>query len=299
MIFDKIRKAFVPKPDNFNEDLAENKIDFQKYHVDQDLIGTPEYISPEALFLGESSPSVDLWALGCIIYLFFHGVTPFKDKNKSLIFEKIEKNEYNLNDNLSEATKDIIKKLLVKNPNERLGGGSKENIQDIHALKRHKFFENIDFENLQNQQPPINMKKVIYSKIKNNSTDSVIRLQNIPPIATQSLFTDKNFNFTKHVSDQNLTMKNIDCMKEEIEILYGRNTGEKYDVNRTPFDDESKFGNPFKIVDINEECENMCNPAYLKIKEYDKIETVILEGRVYFFYRVLINFFLHKSVHDF
>lgn len=283
MVFDKSKKTFVPKPKNFNHDLAEDKIDLQKYHIDQDLIGTPEYISPEALFQGESSPSVDLWALGCIIYLFFHGVTPFKDKNNPLIFEKIRKNEFHLKEDLSEATKDIITKLLVKDPAQRLGGGSQENMQDIQALKNQKFFENIDFENLQNQQPPINMKKVIYSKIKHNSTDNILGLQINQPIAKQSLFT--NLNLNKHVSNQNLAMNKIESMKDEIEILYGRKTGENFDVNRTPFDDESGFGNPFMILDITEECEIICNHVDLKNKEKDQIDEIILEGKLSFFFR--------------
>jgi serine/threonine protein kinase len=282
MVFDKRKKAFVPKPKNFNEDLAAEKIDVQKYHLDQDLIGTSEYISPEALFQGEYSPSVDLWALGCIIYLFFHGVTPFKDKNNPLIFEKIRKNDFHVKEDLSEETKDIINKLLVKDPTQRLGGGSKENKLDIEALKNHKFFENIDFENLKNQQPPINMKKIIYSKLKqNNSTDDIIGLKNIPPISNQSLFINKNIIVNKHISNQNLAMKNIDNYKEELEILYGRNTeGGDYDINKTPFNDNVSFGNPFKIIDITEECENICHHVDFNYKETDLKDEILLEGKL-------------------
>ena len=81
--------------------------------------------------------------MGCIIYLFFHGETPFKDKTNSLIFEKIKNNDFKINQNLSENTKDIINKLLIFDPKKRLGGGSKEDNLDMNALKRHKFFENI------------------------------------------------------------------------------------------------------------------------------------------------------------
>lgn len=286
MVFEKSKKKFVPKPKNFNDDLIAEKIDIQKYHIDQDLIGTPDYISPEALFKGESSPSVDLWALGCIIYLFFHGVTPFKDKNNPLIFEKIRKNDFNIKEDLSETTKDIIIKLLVNDPNQRLGGGTKEQNLDLEALKKHKFFENIDFENLHNQHPPINMKKVIHTKIKqNNSTDDIIGLHNNIQTTKQSLFTNKNININKHISNQNLAMKNIENLREEIETLYGRNTeGGEYDINKTPFDDNVSFGNPFKIVDLTEECENICHHIDFKNKEKDQFDEILLEGKTIFYF---------------
>jgi 3-phosphoinositide dependent protein kinase-1 len=41
------------------------------------LIGTAEYISPEMIQNGKSYFSSDLWALGIMLYQFFHGITPF------------------------------------------------------------------------------------------------------------------------------------------------------------------------------------------------------------------------------
>jgi len=40
-------------------------------------------------------PECDLWALGCIIYRFMVGKTPFKEKTEYLIFENIRKNKIN------------------------------------------------------------------------------------------------------------------------------------------------------------------------------------------------------------
>ena len=110
----------------------------------------------------------------------------------------------------------------------------------------------------------------------------------------QSLFIDKelNINLNKHVSNQNLAMKNINNMKDEMEILYGRNTGENYDVNKTNFDNESGFENPFKIVDITEEYENICHNFDFKIKENNQIEDeFILEGKQNLFHLKIIKFY--------
>jgi 3-phosphoinositide dependent protein kinase-1 len=54
-----------------------------------ELIGTAEYVAPETLENKIVGIGVDLWALGCILYLFVHGTTPFKDKSNLLIFDNI------------------------------------------------------------------------------------------------------------------------------------------------------------------------------------------------------------------
>lgn len=53
------------------------------------LIGTAEYISPEMIRDGKCGIAGDLWALGCIIYQFFHGVTPFYDITDHKIMNNI------------------------------------------------------------------------------------------------------------------------------------------------------------------------------------------------------------------
>ncbi len=54
---------------------------------------------------------------------------------------------------------DLIKRLLVLNPNERLGSGSDEN-NTIEALKLHKFFEGINFTSLHLSKAPIAPKTI-------------------------------------------------------------------------------------------------------------------------------------------
>jgi serine/threonine protein kinase len=73
-----------------NESLKDNENLLYK-ELSEDLVGTAEYVSPEVLSndVNNIGPAVDLWALGCMIYLFYVGVTPFKDKTDLLIFDKI------------------------------------------------------------------------------------------------------------------------------------------------------------------------------------------------------------------
>lgn len=51
--------------------------------------------------------------------------------------------------------KDILQKLLVKEPEKRLGAGPKGSENDYEALKSHAFFKGIDFTKLHEMKPPV------------------------------------------------------------------------------------------------------------------------------------------------
>lgn len=53
------------------------------------LEGTAEYVAPELLKGELVECSVDVWALGCILYQMFVGTTPFRGPNEYLTFQNI------------------------------------------------------------------------------------------------------------------------------------------------------------------------------------------------------------------
>ena len=150
--------SLIKEQDN-NPNLENNIIQIEKYNIlllSHLFVGTPEYVSPEVLehnypLIG---PGVDIWAFGIMLYLFFTGSTPFKAKKEDETLENIKNVKYSLNNDeniIPDEAKDLISKILVKDPKQRIGYNSK----DYSEIKSHPFFNGINFENLEFQDPPI------------------------------------------------------------------------------------------------------------------------------------------------
>lgn len=60
-------------------------------------------------------------------------------------------------DSLDDDVADFISKLLVKDPRQRLGGGE----EDAKELKRHSFFDGLDWDALARKEIPAPFKPVI------------------------------------------------------------------------------------------------------------------------------------------
>ncbi|KAF3424458.1 hypothetical protein E2986_11532 [Frieseomelitta varia] len=105
--------------------------------------GTIEYMAPEVVRGGSTGHdiAVDWWSVGVLTYELLTGASPFTfegEKNSQQeISRRILKSEPPIPSYLSPITRDFIRRLLMKDPRQRLGGGP----GDAKELKEHSFFK--------------------------------------------------------------------------------------------------------------------------------------------------------------
>ncbi|KAG2668553.1 hypothetical protein I3843_15G160200 [Carya illinoinensis] len=122
------------KPENFlfdsaEEDAALKATDFGLsvfYKPGQtfcDVVGSPYYVAPEVL-RKHYGPEVDVWSAGIILYILLSGVPPFWAESEKGIFREILQGKLDFHSEpwpgISESAKDLIRKMLDRNPKKRL-----------------------------------------------------------------------------------------------------------------------------------------------------------------------------------
>lgn len=91
------------------------------------LCGTAEYMSPEMTREVGHTYSTDWWAVGILIYEMLIGITPFFNKNRLKLFQRINNSKVKFPDRnvyqieYSDEITDLVGKLLDKDPAKRLG----------------------------------------------------------------------------------------------------------------------------------------------------------------------------------
>ncbi|KAI9308753.1 kinase-like domain-containing protein [Cunninghamella echinulata] len=85
--------------------------------------GTVGYTAPEVVSDQKYSKSVDMWAIGCVLYTMLCGFPPFYDESIRELTSKVVKGQYSFLspwwDPISKSAKDLVSHLLCVDPNER------------------------------------------------------------------------------------------------------------------------------------------------------------------------------------
>uniref|UniRef100_A0A8C2FXR2 protein kinase C n=1 Tax=Cyprinus carpio TaxID=7962 RepID=A0A8C2FXR2_CYPCA len=106
--------------------------------------GTPEFLAPEVLTDTSYTRAVDWWGLGVLIYEMLVGESPFPGDDEEEVFDSIVNDEVRYPRFLSSEAIGIMRRLLRRNPERRLGYSEK----DAEDVKKQPFFRTMDWEAL-------------------------------------------------------------------------------------------------------------------------------------------------------
>ncbi|XP_030614911.1 peripheral plasma membrane protein CASK isoform X9 [Archocentrus centrarchus] len=86
-------------------------------------VGTPHFMAPEVVKREPYGKPVDVWGCGVILFILLSGCLPFYG-TKERLFEAICKGKYKMNprqwNHISESAKDLVRRMLMLDPAERI-----------------------------------------------------------------------------------------------------------------------------------------------------------------------------------
>ena len=176
--------------------------------------GSPSYAPPE-MILGTKYDGMlgDIWSCGVILYVMLCGYLPFDGINNNDLFAKILKCKVNYPKNMDKNAVDLLKNILVANPEKRY---------NLSQIKKHPFYlkgKRIFSDNLPDL---INKIKNIECNEINSDINFSISKNPIEPAKSNKIIRNINIdneNTNKYIS-QKKTLGNIEKTERN---LYKRN----------------------------------------------------------------------------
>uniref|UniRef100_A0A8C5XZN2 Serine/threonine-protein kinase N1 n=1 Tax=Microcebus murinus TaxID=30608 RepID=A0A8C5XZN2_MICMU len=106
--------------------------------------GTPEFLAPEVLTDTSYTRAVDWWGLGVLLYEMLVGESPFPGDDEEEVFDSIVNDEVRYPRFLSAEAIGIMRRLLRRNPERRLGSSER----DAEDVKKQPFFRTLAWDAL-------------------------------------------------------------------------------------------------------------------------------------------------------
>ncbi|XP_060117223.1 ribosomal protein S6 kinase alpha-5 isoform X2 [Heteronotia binoei] len=177
--------------------------------------GTIEYMAPDIVKGGEAGhdKAVDWWSLGVLMYELLTGASPFtvdgERNSQTEISRRILKSEPPYPEEMSALAKDIIQRLLMKDPKKRLGCG----LSGADEIKQHPFFQRINWDDMAAKKVPAPFKPVIRDELDvSNFAEEFTEMDPTYSPATTPQAADKLFQGYSFVAPSILFKRNAATM---------------------------------------------------------------------------------------
>ncbi|KAK8889830.1 hypothetical protein M9Y10_034584 [Tritrichomonas musculus] len=95
------------------------------------VCGSPAYVAPEMLLDRPYTQAADIWSAGVLLYAINASCLPFDDKNITRLIQKVLNDEPCYPSTFSNNLIDLIKKMLTKDPNNRI---------TLEGIRKHPWF---------------------------------------------------------------------------------------------------------------------------------------------------------------
>ncbi|KAE9591542.1 hypothetical protein Lal_00038996 [Lupinus albus] len=156
------------------------------------FVGTHEYLAPEIIKGEGHGSAVDWWTYGIFLYELLFGKTPFKGSgNRATLFNVVgQPLRFPEAPVVSFAARDLIRGLLVKEPQHRLAykRGATE-------IKQHPFFEGVNWALIRCATPPEIPKPVEFEKVPSPASSALEKPVNHMSIANNQKGSDNYLEF--------------------------------------------------------------------------------------------------------
>ncbi|XP_014235013.1 serine/threonine-protein kinase PLK4 [Trichogramma pretiosum] len=119
------------------------------------MCGTPNFIAPEVATRSSHGLETDVWSLGCMLYTLLVGTPPFDSNAVQSTLTRVVMADYKMPSHLSENAKNLIDRLLKKNPIDRIR---------LRDILKHPFITSIDKHGTNN--------KIGYGRFSGDNIDS-------------------------------------------------------------------------------------------------------------------------------
>ena len=142
---------------------------FEKGSTERKVVGSPYYSAPEVLKKNYNE-KCDIWSCGVILYILLSARPPFAGEDDEEIIQNVQEGKIDYSsppfNKLSKSCLDLLKKLLISDPDKRIGANDALN---------HKWFRENNSKELYNTIKDQRAIKILIHNLKTYKRDSIIQ----------------------------------------------------------------------------------------------------------------------------